>query len=669
MGANDAASTDASGDATASDGFAGPTPAGPCGVAAAVSGLPAGIVELADLGHVGSVVNVTTSGSDRVLSVDSGGYWILWDAVAQRQIASGNRACATDTTQCPGEAALLAASTLLVQSGGTLQLRSARDDSLLASTTIASAASVGLSLDGTYGWAASSASLSVWSTSGSNLVTRTGNYASASIIGAPGALLVANGPAGSNVIEHIATTGGASTTTPAFLGTFAAWSLDAAHFLTLQGTAVRVYDAGGTSQGIIAANSPTQFGGVGSYFWTVESTGVNVYAIGGSATPVLTHTADSLGHVIASGPALGVLPYGINTFDVIHLDPAGVAVTTHSIPGAYLQAFGESDGVHWTVGGESGQVYASVTTGAPPVNLGCGAVLSTSGSPGGTAAVATTTGGVIIADVSASSPAIRGVFPFASSRVVLTSDAGLLGMMATVAFAQYHDDNTLRFVALPSGAVVSSIPRSWSTSPPLLVDFDMAAGGSSIVQDLELAVSPARTQEVTGLDGGVVLSVMGDSNNNTTTVRLAPGGSSSAAPVPGSMPTTNIYRDASLIGAAPGTVEGWLDDGRLLMAQYTSSPGALVCVGAAIFDPTGVMLAPTVPLPCSDSFDIVSPTRLYYGNDRSQPGYSVVNKLYDLTTGAVLWSPAAVAPFHSSAVGGFVIEQTQNLLVVEKLPP
>jgi hypothetical protein len=70
------------------------------------------------------------------------------------------------------------------------------------------------------------------------------------------------------------------------------------------------------------------------------------------------------------------------------------------------------------------------------------------------------------------------------------------------------------------------------------------------------------------------------------------------------------------------------------------------------------MLAMPVPFPCPSTIDVVSPTRVFFGNG-----------VYDLTTGARVWTAMAPNSTNGAVAGGFLVEQSGNVLVAEPLPP
>jgi hypothetical protein len=166
-----------------------------------------------DTGLTSEVSAIRTNGN-QVLSMQYDGTWLLQALPSASTILRGRTFCGP-SAQCSNSSDAGHAPVDLV--GGTMIDGLSTDGTSVSGVEIRSA-STGtviatlngdflwyyLSLDGSYVCTASANSLTAWSaTSGAMLTSIAGDYASAAVFCAAGKMLVANGPAGSAVIQTI----------------------------------------------------------------------------------------------------------------------------------------------------------------------------------------------------------------------------------------------------------------------------------------------------------------------------------------------------------------------------------------------------------------------------------------------------------------------------------
>jgi hypothetical protein len=121
---------------------------------------------LLDLGHTGTIEALYQFGTT-VFSADSDGRWIIWNATAGLQVASGLASAYPPTEENSYQ---VAGSIFLLQPAG--EVRSLIDGSLLAIIPSAS----GLATDGSYVRSAATTGLTVWSPTGTELFSWAGDY-------------------------------------------------------------------------------------------------------------------------------------------------------------------------------------------------------------------------------------------------------------------------------------------------------------------------------------------------------------------------------------------------------------------------------------------------------------------------------------------------------------
>lgn len=572
---------------------------------------------LFDSGHGSTVATLVQEGT-RLLSWGGGG-WILWDTASRTRVV--------DSRALRGSIVGLAAGVLYVQNGSTVRLLDATNAQLLSTVTTASAWPViGLASDGSYLWAASASDLSAWSsTTGAALFTLQGDFSNAKLFAAPGEIRVALGPAGSSVVQRIATADGSSTTTVPFDGAFRSWFVDGGRFLTTAGNAVRVYTPDAALEQLWAVPSTQGLTGQGNFVWSTASGPLNIYPIG-SASIAYTTPFRALA---VRGTTIATLLQG--TLTIIDLGGSSLSPTPIAIPETvYGDALAIDDTGAWAVGGDGGIVWDSGHAFDPagPQPLSCGAV-SVAGSRSGPVAVSTAAGRIYELDLSSETHVLVGEAEYpGGARIELSSDGGLLaaeGRPLDDCDIDYGIPASIRVFTMPAGTLHTAwecVRRpEWPVPQPM---FHLAAGSPTMVWDravydllpsVELAYAAS-----TGWQGQVSPNGQGLATVNRLGFDPDRPGES----------VTYIYDGATLVATPPGLAVGWIDDARLLI-QLTDG---IAYTGTRIVDPLGAVLAsPALPsmLSLGDNgrFIPVDATRIYI------PRY---NAIYSLVDGSQVWA-------------------------------
>ena len=372
---------------------------------------------------------------------------------------------------------------------------------------------------------------------------------------------------------------------------------------------------------------------------------LQVYAIG-SSTPAQTFTLDLLSNYFASGTTIGVLPMAPTHLSVIDLSGASPSRADFSLPSiADLSAFAANSSSEWVAGNEHGVLLDGASLSTSLRYFGYGEVNSIVAASS-EAIVSTAVGKILRYDVSI--PRQVGSTGFFAGKLALSSDGSVLAAAAANSDAQYVPGRTLNIYSLPSMNAINSFPYTFNNSgTPFLADFSLSGSGGTLGQvllSLPGSGGDFYTREVTGISGSP--TVWTDSGNSTP-IELSPDGTLIAVgnllpPSAGSNLATNIFKNGSLVAAVSGFGEGWIDNGRLLVANYEQNgKEPTIFAGSTIYDATGATLAsipPTLPpisnplFPTSDS--------VYDAN---------TNAIYSLTTGLPIWQGSCSAERQSKA--------------------
>ena len=643
-----------------------------CGSAPLSAGLPAGVLELLNLGHVDGISAIRLAG-ERLLS-RSRKRFILWDSKSRRQLLSG----ALQRAPCSGPICAatvgLAGDTLFVASADasaseTIRLYDANTATLRATITTPEQAysdwnghdSVGIAQDGSYVWVAGSKSLAAWSKAGRPLFQRSGDYQEAFVDGAPNELRV-HARREARAIERIALDGSA-TQSPPFEGAFLRWFKDGGRFFTADGGLIRVYDAQSNKLHQVTLPAVARLEGRGDYFWNYRkshpSYPLEIYRIGAGLAPVRTIDSpypSTLTALIESAGRFAWLPHGRSVVSVARLD-AGSAVREFETPVPYATTFAAVS-EDWAIGGSWGQLYDSrhlQDAGLGwPLALGCGAIESADGTVSGRALFASTTGGVLVVDAVDTAPRVEAMIPFASSQVAISRSGYTAAASATDQFAQYRPDRTLRLFDLRHNALIHSWP--YAVDQHNLFAFDLAREGTALGWttgtfadrrwQLQQRVIDYRDQTILYADQDADARVRPFLSPSGKLIAIASSSRSSPETI------TRIVRQGSLLQAVPGVVVGWLDDERLLVNRYAwrSDTEPRAYSRAEVYDLSATLLA-TPSLPEIKALTVLAGDRIF-DPDRAA--------IHQLPGGEVVWR-SAIESDRAAIAGPYVVSVTQAL--------
>ena len=597
-------------------------------------------------GHSDRIHQLLRDGS-RLLSVDYGGRWVLWNTEEGKSLASGVvPGCGLNFCDTPGA---LIGPTLVLRTSTGVQLRSSSDGALLANLII-SPYWWKLAADGSYFVASDAAGLTVWSPAGEVLISRTGDYSTARAYAAADEIRFVRGPASANQVEIILMPTGSTVNGPTFLGEFESWFLDGERFITKAGSTVRIYSKDGTQEDSKSLVSTNGLAGQGQWFWThdpnfaVPGTGTfRIYAVNGSATPT-TLGADE---VIASGTTIGLTLENDPTVTLLDISSPTLAQTSHTTPATNIDAYAATSTSDWHVGASLGQVFNLSGPGNTPSYLAIGRIRALVGRAN-RVVIATSLGDLRFFD--ATTGVEEGRIAFPATRLAISDDGAVLmaGLEQTL-------DHTVKIFSLPSGAELETRPYPGSTGFPN----DLSLSGSGTLLGEVFDWNPSMRTVTSLVDGAVIWNdtaiTSGATVTGETPVRISPDGTLIAAPDrPRNVDCiTNIFLDGAPTGSATGWAVGWIDNDRLLVNRYTNNFLQPPRYSAAVIvDSTGDPIA-SPPLPQMRTFQTVSPDSIYSPEN---------NEIYSLTattpTAEVIWkttSRPSPAPRSGAVVGGRVI--------------
>lgn len=525
---------------------------------------------LLDIGH-GTYVHELWTTASRIVSADHFGRWVLHDSVTGAVVGAsqGASTCRSGGLKCSELKGNLLVTLRAEQ--GTLELRSATDGSLLGTVQHGGSepSRFGVAADGSYSWTATESELHAWSPTGASLFSRAGNYLSSSPVASASLLQVANGPAGSNVLETFDVAAAGARTTATYLGVFSRWFGDGTKFLTSESGTYRIYSSGAVQQQIVSLPGVSSVDGYGQYFWTSAG---QVYAIGGGSQPVLSISLGLQSVLYGRGRFLVVQNDAERTVRTVDLAASNLtlrSVTPRLAAGAWLSRFHPVSDDSWIALGQEGAVLQQVAGVAEARALSCGRVASVSLSDEGSWAIATDA--QILAGEVAQRRVSR-VIPIRASKVQFSDDGRLLA-------ARWVEPNqvVVRLFDGATGEATREFASPTTAGGPYVADFALSPDGSRLA-----------LRRCTGAGGGstscqenVVLIANAGTPELTTPATTAPAyvalsrQGETAASVPDGY-GTNIYNGAALVGAAAGVPLVWLDDHKLVLARTLARDRTIV---------------------------------------------------------------------------------------------
>lgn len=620
---------------------------------------------LLQLGHTASLSLLRYSG-DRVLSLDESGHWVLWDESSGNTVASGDLG-----DNCAPSCGTSHDADLTGGTGGTLVLRTQTgfevrdaDSGAILSEIAATPAWWTLEPDGGYLSAGNGTGLSVWQTSGTEVVSRSGDYAGASAFFAPGDLYIANGPAGQNAIETVSVPSGTDTTGPLFNGTFNSWFLDSPQFLTYANGTAYVYSGASVQEAAITGPAPSGDIGQGNWVWTVNGSNLQIYPIASGSTPTATFLVGGNSQAVPSGSTIGLVSSGTG-ISIIDLSQATPSESSYTLPivtsydGSSTYAaspYAAISASQWVIGNRWGVLLDGSSLGGTPRYFDYGAVWSIAGSSG-YIAVATASGSILYFD--ANTLAQVGTIADSASKIMLSSDGSVLAAAGDENDSSYHDDVSVNIYALPGAGLLYTWPYSYSGATAIPQDIELSASGAVLGQVLFARTGPSYTLETAPATGGAAtFSNTFDSAllPSPPPLRISPDGTLAAISVSaaaGGNSGTSLYANGSLVTAVSGLPIGWIDNGHLLVNSY--SP-VNAYVGCTLYSGSG-QVAGTCALPEVTAFQPIGPDSLFALNLAS---------ILSVSTGSVTWmSGDPISASVGAVAGSRVVTVSGNDVIVQ----
>jgi hypothetical protein len=126
--------------------------------------------------------------------------------------------------------------------------------------------------------------------------------------------------------------------------------------------------------------------------------------------------------------------------------------------------------------------------------------------------------------------------------------------------------------------------------------------------------------------------------------------------------TTYLYNipAGTLAAAVPGDGVGWLDNGRFLLNNWSSTNGVALYLTSAIYDPTGTSLG-TVTI--ANAFTSLTPLS---GGTIYAPD---INQMFSVTTGNMVWASGdQTASLPGAIAGGYVAFPSGAYVLLQPYP-
>jgi hypothetical protein len=643
---------------------------------------------LFDIGHDQSILTLRRAG-DRILSEDEVGHWILWDSTQRSQILSGDAGTipeGTDSLSLAAPATIggaditpsdvpgvdMAAGTVAIAASTSIAVLSATDGHALGTVSVSAPdlpGVFGLATDGSYVWVASPSGLTAWSTSGTMLVRRPGDYSNARIFAAPTELRVGASPAADVEIVSMAT--GASTVvvpSGALSSPFASWFLDGARFLTVEAyggsgarTNVTIYSAAGVQENQVVLSLEAQIVvGQGNYYWAMGFGRVQVFAVEGDSTPVWSDpSTDS--DVVASIGAGSTLVFSTGTNLVEIVDLSGATVTRRIVtlpPGEVVEMFDSDSAGNWAISGNT-VIFDGASAFGPggPRPLNCGHITSIAGTDTGRVAIATEADQLLYVDLQSTNRAIVGAYALLATQAAISGDG-------TVLATSDGSGSSVNVFSLPGGANLDAF-----VFPDALSDFSLSRGGTTLGRVGSTFVAAGLTYTHRLLDVATGAASFTDTYaglgpggaGGSPSIALSPSGAlaaTSAFPVMprSSAATTNVVSGGRVVQSLAGYPVGFVDDTHLVVKSYSAPDfGDPVYAGSFLCDLASGSIVP-LALPELEKFVSIGTTRIYAAE---------TNSIYNLSDGAVAWSAPGAPQVVGDVAGGYVVFARDHGVVVQ----
>lgn len=600
------------------------TGTGPSGSATAQFSIEVQAAPFIDLGHASNLSLLRTS-STRIFSVDGAGHWLLQDYAAGTTLASGDGAsCSTSPIPTCTNADMVGNIVIDYLGGSGLEVRSVTDGHVLA-TLPGGYTWYQIAADGSYVCGGSATALTAWSPTGTQLFSQTGNYPSGTNVFASATQIqYAAGPAGQTVVQSFAIPAGIASVSTAFMGQFASWFVDGAHFSTTQGNAVYIYSNTVVQQDLAQLTGNIAVSGVGNFVWAYGSG--NLYQIGSlSSTPVMALG----GALFPAGTTLAEVGPVAGHLSIIDLSGATPVVTNFTEPASVAVAImAPIPGGTWVGGYGAGVIVDGATVAAtPPRYLTLGAV-SAIASGSSFYSIATASGQILTYYVPTN--ALVGTINFAAASLAASQSGSVIAAMSNPAGTR-----TINVYSVPGGNVLGTFNYSTPSQQYLYVQhappLSLSSAGDVLVAPI--ANTAGCYVEVIPVATGAPLYC---ATSEVESAHLSPDGTllsvTPAAELASPPPTTTYLYNipaGTLAAPLPGDGVGWLDNGRFFVNNLSSTNGVPLYVSSTIYDPTGKSLGTVTTVNWFTTLAPVSANTVYASD---------VNQMFSVTTGNMVWA-------------------------------
>jgi Putative Ig domain len=638
---------------------------------------------LLDVGHSATIIYARLVGS-ALLTEDAASHWVLWNYATGQNVANGQ---ANQSGVGLPHAVDLEGSVVVVQTESSgLEVLSATDGTVIGQIPVAPSWYL-LASDGSYIVTGTSEALTVYSTTGTVLVTHPGNYQflGANDVGAyaaPGQVQVALGPKGDSVIETIAVPSGTSGVGPTFQGNFSSWFTNGARFLTVNGNTVTVYSSASAQQDIAVLPSVFGLGGVGNYYYASATTlggVVNFYAVGAHGVSSYTSPqgVETNGAVAPGGTTVGLIYNDENAagqtgqisgqMTVVDLSGATPTGTTTTAPLPPLTAYSATSASTWVVGNAGGVLFDGASSPASPRYLDFGQVTSIAGGTG-YFAIATASGRILYY-AAGNTAAPVGTINLPAATLAMSTDGAVLatstaGRNFDPIFYSVVSSSPVNVYSLPAGTLTVSYPFPFQA-----VSYMTLSGGGTTLGEAFASGSSCEAQTIAVADGATLWC---DKTSPVDSLALSSDGTGVGEVI--SPTSSNVYVNAKLTTAFGGTVEGWLTPTTMLLNSFTVEQNNMgiqstAFTGTAIYNTSGNLVQST-PLPETDAIQVLSATSVYS---------TYRNAIYSVSSATATWAsgsqflPTEVDPYDFVSSGGavsgslvvFLAGSSPNLVLAE----
>jgi hypothetical protein len=607
---------------------------------------------LADLGHVNGVLDLELN-AQRMISADAEGRVILWNSQSGERLYEAKLCPSCD----PGVA--LAGDIAVIRHDGAFTLLSQSDGAVRATIQVDNAfVWWRLATDGSYFVAGSDTALNIWSPTGALLSTRAGNYRNVQAFAAPGEIRVALGPSGAQVIEKIAPGNGAVTLTPTFQGTFRTWFADGGRFLSNAATNVWVYSSEAVQEQLLTVPTVTGLAGTGNRFWTGEPT-LSLYTVGGSATPDATFDVGFNYRTVVSGNLLTILRQHTTIAQFIDLSVTAPTAVDVTMPGS-ASAFAANSATDWAIATGNGVIWGETPATGSAQLFSLGSMVDFVGNAN-RLAYTTYAGRIYIRD---SALAPQGEIEFAAQNLQLSDNGNLL--LADTA-NDTTDPRQMRFYELPSRMLLLTRIHPGT---PWLVHASMSGSGTVVAELLNTGISGGGFNQIyerrltdfadSPIFSDTVAADLTASGYRASMLMLSPDGVHHAAlsGTPDPNVGTSIRSGSTLVGAAPGIPNVWIDNNTLLIDRLVYERfGTVGYLQSDIVNLAG-QVQTTLNLRGVGPLQALPGNRVYS---------RLLNRVYSLANGAVVWSTTTPHAGAGAVVGNNVVFMSGNRIVVEAL--